>query len=909
MKKFITLMMCVVLYAGSALAQQIKGDFEEWEDCYPAEGKLVGKQPVGWTASNVYQIIVGKEFVFPDAGRTGTGAKIMNDYVGMLGIGANAPAFVTLGKMWVFADMSGMLGGNDMSNGGVNGGIDFTYRPDSLTVYYKRKLGTEKPNETAKVLVYLWKGTFKSKIINSHSGNDVTYVEVDDQDRAILGKEIIPAETKGDGVLIASTEYTITKETEGDGWVRLSIPVNYVEGENGKLVPEKMNIVFSGGNYWVRADIGKENTLWVDDAALVYNAKLSSVTLGGEELTGFDPDKFEYNLAYNEHNKAIVAKAFGKDAVVTEATTKEDANEVIKTLTVTCADNATSDVNKTYVYTLTFKGSYVGDITAPADMSQVYGDGFEIPFTSTNTEVPFTYTIGSDKVLKYDSETKKFYAIGAGTTTVVAHQEKEGALPAVSDPVTVTIEKASLTMTLKAWCQRGKTISFNTSSSVAANGTDYGVEFEYEGLKNDDGEGTIVDVVHKIFDTKNIYISSGAAGKEATDEVIGNYRPIVFSFTGSSDPLTTVSTNNYNVTFVNNGAEIRKTFLTVYPYYDLDGTKVNLNKNDAQGLFVYGSDIDYRITYSGFVYKEDAAVMEALGNDTVNVVFDKAPKTAAVGEVVPLTVKFPQKVLDNYEFKTYTGLTVKALKAYTVENAEKIEKVYGDAPFEAPFIVKNDKGESVDYTITPSSTSRLTVSGKTLTIKSAYASTYVTIKVAANDEYMALSKRVDIPIAKAPLTVTAQNVALLIGSPAPETFELIYDGFVYDEDVAKAFGTKVPVAALEKEIPSDAKVGDEFAIAITKGTAANYEVTYVNGVLKITAPTGIDNNSLSDVRVYSENGAICVANNEATETIEVYTTQGVKVYEGTDNVISTNIDKDVMYVVRVGSYVAKIVVR
>jgi len=80
-------------------------------------------------------------------------------------------------------------------------------------------------------------------------------------------------------------------------------------------------------------------------------------------------------------------------------------------------------------------------------------------------------------------------------------------------------------------------------------------------------------------------------------------------------------------------------------------------------------------------------------------------------------------------------------------------------------------------------------------------------------------------------------------------------------------------------------------------------------LLMITAPTGIDNNSLSDVRVYSENGAICVANNEATETIEVYTTQGVKVYEGTDNVISTNIDKDVMYVVRVGSYVAKIVVR
>lgn len=133
---------------------------------------------------------------------------------------------------------------------------------------------------------------------------------------------------------------------------------------------------------------------------------------------------------------------------------------------------------------------------------------------------------------------------------------------------------------------------------------------------------------------------------------------------------------------------------------------------------------------------------------------------------------------------------------------------------------------------------------------------------------MALSKRAD--ITKVQLTVTAKNVALLLGNPVPEAFELTYDGFVYDEDVAKAF--------------------------------------YVNSVLKITTATGIDDNSLSDIRVYSENGAICVANNKAAETVKVYTTQGVKVYEGTDNVISTNIDKGVI-VIRVGSSVTKIVVR
>ena len=73
---------------------QIKGDFEAWEDCiawdavgaYGPDWATVGKQPQGWTASNVSQMGMTKEFVTIDAvGHTGSAPKITNEFVGIPG--------------------------------------------------------------------------------------------------------------------------------------------------------------------------------------------------------------------------------------------------------------------------------------------------------------------------------------------------------------------------------------------------------------------------------------------------------------------------------------------------------------------------------------------------------------------------------------------------------------------------------------------------------------------------------------------------------------------------------------------------------------------------------------------------------------------------------------------------------
>lgn len=887
---------------------QLKGDFDVWENCYPDGQNLVGQQPLGWTASNVFQIMVGKEFVYFDKGHTGSSAKIMNDFVGLGEIGANAPAFVTLGNMWVFADMYGMMTGDDKSDGGVNGGVDFAYRPDSLTLYYKRKLGTEKPDETAKILVYLWKGTFKSKVISGHRGSDdLVYTEIDDQERAILGKDkdITPADTKGDGVLIGSAEYTISSAT--DDWTRLSIPIKYVEGENGKLVPEKMNVIFSGCNYWVRADIGKDNTLWVDDAVLVYNAKLSSLKLDGVDMVGFNSDKFEYTLPFSYRDKEIDAKAWGGEiASVNIAVTKNTADEVVKTITVTC-DN-TADVQKTYTYVLTFKGESAGEITAPDDMEKTYGDEFEMVFTTTNPDVPMTYTISNEEVLRYDSKANKFYAIGAGSATVTARQEKEGALSAVSRAVAVNVAKAKVTMTLNAWCQRGKEISFTTTSEIdiANNGKDFGIDFEYEGLKNGDGEGTLKEIIDKITDGKGLWVSKGDYEE---NEVVGEFRDISFSFPLSMDPLTSLSTKNYEITLENLKAEIRKTFLTVYPYYSMGAANHSLFRNDTQETFPVGAKIDWRVSYGGFAYDEEEAVMNTLGNDTVTVECSKAPEIAEEGEVIAVTVKFPQTVLENYEFRTYTGLSVKALKGYTIEDNEISDKTYGDKPFDVPFVIKDAEGKKVDYSISTSDYRLLSAANDTtVTIKGAGDNVYVTVRVSANDEYTDFAQNVYFSIAKAPFTVKAKNVELPLGEEAPKTFAFELTGFVNEDDSAKVF-TTAPSAVLEAEIPSDAKVGDTFPIIVTPGQSANYELTAENGTLTLIVGTGIQNKALPDVCAYSKNGAIYVANKEALDPVRVYTVQGVKVYEGTDDVITTNIERNTMYVVRVGSYVAKVSVK
>ena len=178
MRKFIFAITGALLLGTTVHAQQIKGDFDKQTD-WGVQTSFSGPDPSftdmgitpdGWSALNVTQMGLNFPLVFGDAGMEGNGksVKMMNRKLGAFGIGANSPSYITLGTTWVYADILGVMSqlgdksDPDDSNGGSLGGIDFNFRPDSISGYFKRSHGTQNPDEIAQIIVYSWIGTSKS---------------------------------------------------------------------------------------------------------------------------------------------------------------------------------------------------------------------------------------------------------------------------------------------------------------------------------------------------------------------------------------------------------------------------------------------------------------------------------------------------------------------------------------------------------------------------------------------------------------------------------------------------------------------------------------------------------------------------------------------------------------------------
>ena len=260
-----------------------------WSTCgdtySPNNGKLTtaqrpGVEPEGWNGSSVSQMgIVKVELVTRGGDDSDAHTVMTNKFAGFLGIGSNAPAYVTFGNPWVFANITDV----DASDGGTFGGMEYAYKPDALKLSYRRTFGEKDADkaEKAHVIAYLWNGTFTSTISSN--------TQVDDADRAIFGM----TESTGDGQLIASVDYEISGEYTD--WTEAVIPLEYVE-ENAGLTPSKMNVILSSADYWTRSNIKAGNVLEADDVAFVFYNTAEGITIGGTAVEGFSSDVYEYDI-------------------------------------------------------------------------------------------------------------------------------------------------------------------------------------------------------------------------------------------------------------------------------------------------------------------------------------------------------------------------------------------------------------------------------------------------------------------------------------------------------------------------------------------------------------------------------------------------------------------------------------
>lgn len=360
------ILLTALLAAGglTASAQYLpNGDFEQWKTtCGKSDQTSINKyldtapfglatrpgvEPQDWNGSNVNQTVFGYnassdalvtrqkegDNSYVRLVCTKVGAKIVQG-LGAIEIKAEAPAFINFGTPWVYAVSS-----KNKCDGGVYGGMPFSYKPDAIKGRYKRTPAATK--EKARIIAYLWSGTFKSSIPSGKS----TRMQ-DDVDRAIMGRV---SGVTGDGKLVASCDYGF-ETTKNNDWEEIIVPINYKRTD---VAPTKMNVIISSDDYWTRGNMVENSTLEVDDVQFVYYHALKNVTYNGKPIEVKENEsQFYIPISPDE---TFDLKKLKYDKVGVGATVEDPVYDAAKnTMTITVKGND-FDKNDKSVTTYVFK--------------------------------------------------------------------------------------------------------------------------------------------------------------------------------------------------------------------------------------------------------------------------------------------------------------------------------------------------------------------------------------------------------------------------------------------------------------------------------------------------------------------------------------------------------------------------
>ena len=289
-----------------------------------------GDEPSDWEGSSINQKVSmeKKETLIEKSSHNGNAVKMTNKDVKVLGIGSTAPGFISFATPWVYA-----ISKVENCDGGVYGGRSFRGRPDAIRGYFNRSGNT---GESAHIIVYTWKGTYKSNIKSSVSNDSK-----DNTDKAIMDKG---GETVTQyGTRIASCDYSFATT---NGWQEIEVPLNY----NYDDAPEMVNVILSSGDYWTRGNIKNGSVLEADDVQFIYYSELASLKYDG--VNYFSNGKTSYTIpaAYDESKLEITSN--GKYAKI-----EKSYEATSKTLTITIKGDDFSVYNSNqHVYTIVFDG-------------------------------------------------------------------------------------------------------------------------------------------------------------------------------------------------------------------------------------------------------------------------------------------------------------------------------------------------------------------------------------------------------------------------------------------------------------------------------------------------------------------------------------------------------------------------
>lgn len=285
MKHFLQRMM--VFGAAVMLSMTVNADsfqltnpgFEDWSGP-KFDGQI---QPAGWNASNVEQAGFYFNFAHQESGHSGNYSMMVKDTeVGAMGVTATSPGYFALGKPWAY--LPSILKINQ-ATAGTSGGIQWTHRPDSMSVWIKRT-GKDWSKEDFYLLYYSWSGTAKGTSYRNKEKGCTDHNETNEESdiRLALNGNECGTSQKANQV----AEGMWRERAQYNQWTKITVPIYYMNN----TTPTMMNIIFSASNYPnFRANDGLyvDNSLYVDDVELIYASTIQKLYVGGREWTAFNP--------------------------------------------------------------------------------------------------------------------------------------------------------------------------------------------------------------------------------------------------------------------------------------------------------------------------------------------------------------------------------------------------------------------------------------------------------------------------------------------------------------------------------------------------------------------------------------------------------------------------------------------
>lgn len=437
MRKIYTSFLALAAIGLAANAQQLPnvGFESNWADATPWDSNnnktTIGQNPESWYISHT-------------AGMSGTGKAALGSKVsgyesesavnlkqvttGMGSLSQNVPAYITLGTPWSTSKAS-LFGGISNSDGGTWGGMEFTGRPDALSLMYTRQRGSDKPDEKSSVIAYTWKGSWSQANVpaNITMGTAQT-VTMENRDRCILGKSLDGCQggdvTNNGGVLIASLEQYITENA--NSWTTVTYDFDYKTTDT----PEMINVIISAGDYFGGASVvGKDNELTVDDVKLIYYSRLKSLSINGTPVEGFNANTYSYSLDTTLPEESEIAATVLGNSGIAKATVTLDAENNQALITVNNAQGADIDGESTHTYTLQFKApeppvQHIG-IEYNGILSVNMNDG-EDPIVDNNANVYIEQKENDTATLRLYDFTFGSIPVGDIVVDVTLSQGKDG---------------------------------------------------------------------------------------------------------------------------------------------------------------------------------------------------------------------------------------------------------------------------------------------------------------------------------------------------------------------------------------------------------------------------------------------------------------------------------------------------